>query len=101
MVRGGDYGVDSAVVTTGPNTTRPSAERLVGANQRVVRKATAGHLGRFRSNLPVASVYGDAIRQVTWVVIEDVPSGEWGIAGEPKTTEDIQGLLRAAGKAAE
>lgn len=42
----------------------------------------------------VASVYGEGIRQVTWVVIEDVPSGEWGIAGEPKTTEDIQGLLK-------
>jgi 4-oxalocrotonate tautomerase len=31
----------------------------------------------------VASVYGEGIRQVTWVVIEDVPSGEWGIAGKP------------------
>jgi 4-oxalocrotonate tautomerase len=49
----------------------------------------------------VASVYGDGIRQVTWVVIEDVPSGEWGIAGEPKTTEDINGLLAAARQAAE
>src|SRR5512132_2854704 len=28
-----------------------------------------------------ASVYGENIRQVTWVVIEDVSSGEWGIAG--------------------
>lgn len=25
----------------------------------------------------VASVYGEGIRQVTWVVIEDVPSGEY------------------------
>ena len=49
----------------------------------------------------VASVYGEGIRQVTWVVIEDVPSGEWGIAGKPATTGDINGLLQAAGKAAE
>jgi 4-oxalocrotonate tautomerase len=47
----------------------------------------------------VASVYGEGIRQVTWVVIEDVPSGEWGIAGKPVTTSDIKGLLEAAKKA--
>jgi 4-oxalocrotonate tautomerase len=41
-----------------------------------------------------ASVYGEAIRQVTWVVIEDVNSGEWGIAGKPATTGDIKALLR-------
>jgi 4-oxalocrotonate tautomerase len=46
----------------------------------------------------VASVYGEGIRQVTWVVIEDVPSGEWGIAGKPATTSDIKGLLEAAKK---
>jgi 4-oxalocrotonate tautomerase len=47
-----------------------------------------------------ASVYGEGIRQVTWVVIEDVNSGDWGIAGKPATTADIQGLLRAGQKAA-
>ena len=47
----------------------------------------------------VASVYGEGIRQVTWVVLEDVPSGEWGIAGKPATTSDIKGLLEAAKKA--
>ena len=41
-----------------------------------------------------ASVYGEGIRQVTWVVIEDVSSGEWGIAGKPATTADIKELLR-------
>ena len=41
-----------------------------------------------------ASVYGEGIRQVTWVVIEDVSSGEWGIAGKPATTADIKALLR-------
>ena len=46
-----------------------------------------------------ASVYGEGIRQVTWGVIEDVPSGEWGIAGKPATTADIKGLLRAGEKA--
>ena len=41
-----------------------------------------------------ASVYGEGIRQVTWVVIEDVGSGAWGIAGKPATTADIKELLR-------
>ena len=47
-----------------------------------------------------ASVYGEGIRQVTWVVIEDVRSGEWGIAGKPATTADIKELLQAQEKAA-
>jgi 4-oxalocrotonate tautomerase len=46
-----------------------------------------------------ASVYGEGIRQVTWVVIEDVNSGEWGIAGKPATTNDIKELLQAGQKA--
>ena len=46
-----------------------------------------------------ASVYGEGIRQVTWVVIEDVNSGEWGIGGKPATTTDIKELLQAGQKA--
>lgn len=46
-----------------------------------------------------ASVYGEGIRQVTWVVIEDVNSGDWGIAGKPATTADIKNLLAASQKA--
>jgi 4-oxalocrotonate tautomerase len=44
-----------------------------------------------------ASVYGEGIRQVTWVVIEDVNSGDWGIAGKPATTADILDLTRFRG----
>lgn len=40
------------------------------------------------------AVYGEGIRQVTWVVIEDVQSGDWGIAGKPVTTTDIKEILR-------
>jgi 4-oxalocrotonate tautomerase len=46
-----------------------------------------------------ASVYGEGIRQVTWVVIEDVGSGAWGIAGKPATTADIKDLLKEGEKA--
>jgi 4-oxalocrotonate tautomerase len=45
-----------------------------------------------------AAVYGEGIRQVTWVVIEDVNSGDWGIAGKPATTADIKELLQASQK---
>jgi 4-oxalocrotonate tautomerase len=36
------------------------------------------------------------MRQVTWVVIEEVKSGEWGIGGQALTAEAIKAL--AAGK---
>ncbi len=35
----------------------------------------------------IVAVEGEGMRPVTWVIIEDVNSGEWGIAGEPVTTE--------------
>jgi 4-oxalocrotonate tautomerase len=31
----------------------------------------------------MVSVEGEALRPVTWVTIEEVASGEWGIAGKP------------------
>jgi 4-oxalocrotonate tautomerase len=36
------------------------------------------------------------MRQVTWVMIEDVKSDEWGIGGKALTTEAVKAL--AAGK---
>lgn len=44
----------------------------------------------------VVSVGGEAIRPVTWVVLEEVKSGDWGIGGNSLTTADVQAL--AAGK---
>ncbi|MBR8831114.1 MAG: hypothetical protein N5P05_003821 [Chroococcopsis gigantea SAG 12.99] len=40
----------------------------------------------------MVSIEGENLRQVTWVVIEEVKSGEWGIGGEPLTTQDVQAL---------
>jgi 4-oxalocrotonate tautomerase len=45
----------------------------------------------------MVSVEGENMRPVTWVVIEDVKSGEWGIGGKPLRTADVKAL--AAGKA--
>ena len=46
-----------------------------------------------------AAVYGEGIRPVTWVIIEDVRSGEWGIGGKPASTADVKELLRAGQEA--
>jgi len=43
----------------------------------------------------IVSVEGEGIRPVTWVIIEDVKSGEWGIGGEPVTTEKVRELVAA------
>jgi 4-oxalocrotonate tautomerase len=44
----------------------------------------------------MVSIEGENMRQVTWVTIEDVKSGEWGIGGKALTTEAVKAL--AAGK---
>ena len=41
---------------------------------------------------------GEAMRAVTWTVIEEVSSGDWGIAGKPLTTADVK--ARAATRSA-
>lgn len=40
----------------------------------------------------VLSVYGENLRPVTWVTIEEVKSGAWGVGGEPLTTGDVRAL---------
>ncbi|WP_169977262.1 tautomerase family protein [Tautonia rosea] len=44
----------------------------------------------------MVSIEGENMRAVTWVVVEEVKSGSWGIAGNPLTTADVQAL--AAGQ---
>ncbi|MET3806436.1 4-oxalocrotonate tautomerase [Nakamurella sp. UYEF19] len=40
----------------------------------------------------VVAVEGENLRGVTWVVVEEVRSGDWGIGGQGLRTADIQGL---------
>jgi 4-oxalocrotonate tautomerase len=40
----------------------------------------------------MVAVEGENMRSITWVTIEDVPSGGWGIAGNALTTEDVKAL---------
>ena len=44
----------------------------------------------------MVEIEGENMRSVTWVVIEEVQSGDWGIGGKPLTTGDVKAL--AAGK---
>ena len=46
----------------------------------------------------MVSVEGENMRGVTWVKISEVASGEWGIGGQPLTTEAVKDL--AAGRQA-
>lgn len=45
----------------------------------------------------MVAIEGENMRKVTWVIIEDVKSGEWGIGGQPISTEAVKAI--AAGKA--
>jgi 4-oxalocrotonate tautomerase len=40
----------------------------------------------------MVSIEGEKMRPVTWVVIDEVGSGDWGIGGQAMTTEDVQAL---------
>ena len=40
----------------------------------------------------MVDIEGEAMRPVTWVTIEEVASGEWGIGGKALTTQDVKAL---------
>jgi 4-oxalocrotonate tautomerase len=44
----------------------------------------------------MVAIEGENMRPVTWVVIDEVKSGEWAIGGNSLTTNDVKAL--AAGK---
>ncbi len=40
----------------------------------------------------MVEIEGEAMRSVTWTVIEEVKSGDWAIAGNPLSTADVKAL---------
>jgi len=40
----------------------------------------------------MVSIEGEKMRPVTWVIVEEVASGNWGIGGKPLTTADVKAL---------
>ena len=43
----------------------------------------------------MVSIEGENMRPVTWVVIEEVKSGDWAIGGKVLTTADVKALAGA------
>jgi 4-oxalocrotonate tautomerase len=43
----------------------------------------------------MVEIAGEHMRPLTWVFVEEVASGDWGIGGRPVTTADIR--IQAAG----
>ena len=50
--------------------------------QEIIRKLTDA----------MVSIEGENMRGVTWCVVEEVKSGDWGIGGNPLTTADVKKL---------
>jgi 4-oxalocrotonate tautomerase len=46
----------------------------------------------------MVSIEGESMRPVTWVIVEEVKSGDWGIGGKALTSSDVKAL--AAGRPA-
>ena len=44
----------------------------------------------------ITGVVGSAARPVTWVVIQDVTSGQWTMGGDAVTTQGVKELLQGA-----
>jgi 4-oxalocrotonate tautomerase len=40
----------------------------------------------------MVSIEGENMRAVTWVIVEEVESGSWGIAGKALTTSAVKAL---------
>ena len=40
----------------------------------------------------MVAIEGEPMRQVTWVVIEEVKSGNWAIGGRPLSAADVRAL---------
>jgi 4-oxalocrotonate tautomerase len=47
----------------------------------------------------MVEIEGESLRPVTWVLVEEVHSGEWGIAGNGLTTADVHALQAQAAAA--
>ena len=41
----------------------------------------------------VAAVEGEKLRDVTWVVIDEVKSGNWGVGGKALALADVRAML--------
>lgn len=61
----------------------------------VFTEAQKGEMVRSLTEAMV-QIEGENMRSVTWVVVEDVKSGDWGIGGQPLTTAAVKALAAGA-----
>ncbi|MGO8885538.1 MAG: tautomerase family protein [Streptosporangiaceae bacterium] len=40
----------------------------------------------------MVEIEGESLRPVTWVIVEEIKSGDWGIGGNGLTTADVRAL---------
>ena len=40
----------------------------------------------------MVQIEGEAMRSVTWCIVEEVKSGDWAIGGQPLTTADVKAI---------
>ncbi len=40
----------------------------------------------------MVDIEGENMRPVTWVIVEEVSSGDWGIGGKPLTSAEVKAL---------
>ena len=38
----------------------------------------------------LVKIWGEPLRELTWVRVLEVEDGQWGVAGEPLTVEDVK-----------
>jgi 4-oxalocrotonate tautomerase len=53
--------------------------------QEMIRKVTEA----------MVDVEGEAMRGVTWVRVQEIASGEWGIGGKTPSADDIKAMQRS------
>ena len=46
----------------------------------------------------MVAIEGENLRPATVVVVEEIKSGDWGIAGNPLTTSDVKAVASGRGK---
>ena len=46
----------------------------------------------------MVAIEGEALRPVTWVVVEEVKGGDWGIGGDPLAASDVKAIAEGKSK---
>jgi 4-oxalocrotonate tautomerase len=81
------------VLLTGSSANEGGAMPLV--NVRVIEDVFTPEQKRemiSRITETMVEIEGENLRPVTWVLVEEVKSGDWGIAGNGLTTADVHAL---------